>query len=292
VDLQISTFLSPFGTNPIFLVQRFRLGILTQPDFVFPNATQLDSKFKINTGDVRFLDAIWRDNTLWVVFTINPISGVNQGQATVHWVRCRTAGFNVSEEAQGDVGGEDVAPGTHTYFPSVAVNSKGLVAFGYSASSPTTFAGSYISVGTSEQSFVAKSGLAPYVRVFGGDGNRWGDYSSIAVDPTDDSFWSFNAFADTRGTVDSSGDDGRWGTAWGRWACGVRFFIGFASNTLALLLMSHFQIFQFQPPTTPAPVFPQTATPVRKPCGLFGFRLFCPFTLCGIVGSFFGLCRN
>jgi hypothetical protein len=233
VDLQIGALLNPFGINPVITIKSFDLGVLTQPEFVFPDAPQLDSKFKIDAGDSRALDAVWRNNSLWVVFTINPPSGVNQGQATVHWVRCRTSGINITLEAQGDVGGEDIALGTHTYFPSVAVNSQGLAAFGYSASSLTKFAGSYISVGTSEQSFPVKNGLAPYVRVFGGDRIRWGDYSSVAVDPTDDSFWSFNAFADTRGTVDSSGGDGRSGTAWGRWACEVRFRIADVWNTLS-----------------------------------------------------------
>lgn len=53
-----------------------------------------------------------------------------------------------------------------------------------------------------------------YIRAFGGSRNRWGDYSGISVDPTDDTtFWVFNEYAALRGTA-ISGEDGRWGTAW------------------------------------------------------------------------------
>jgi hypothetical protein len=155
-------------------------------------------------------------------FTYFPMSGVNQGQATAHWIRLGTSGGVVTFEAQSDLGGEDISTETHTFFPSVAVNSRGVVAYGYAASSPTTYAGAYVFVGTSEQSYTVKSGLAPYVRTFGGDRNRWGDYSGISVDPTDDSFWVFNEFADFGGFV-LNGEDGLWGTAWARLACVVRY---------------------------------------------------------------------
>jgi hypothetical protein len=167
------------------------------------------------------MDAVWRNQTLWVVYTINPTSGVNQGQATARWVRLLTAGGNVTLDAQGDLGGEGIAAGAFTYYPSVAVNSQGVVAYGYAASSPTTYAGAYVSTDISEQSYTVKSGLAPYSRVRG-ENNRWGDYTGISVDPTDDSFWIFNEYADTAGSAGSDGD-GRWGTVWGRLQCNVRF---------------------------------------------------------------------
>jgi hypothetical protein len=103
------------------------------------------------------------------------------------------------------------------------VNSKGIVAYGYAASSPTSFVGAYASIGTSEQSYTVKSGLDPYVRTLSG-ANGWGGYSGISVDPMDDSFWVFNQYADTAGTSDVGGF-GRWGTAWGRLACAVRNLI-------------------------------------------------------------------
>ena len=53
-----------------------------------------------------------------------------------------------------------------------------------------------------------------YVRFFAGTRNRWGDYTGASVDPNDDkSFWIFNEYAITRGTL-IGGEDGRWGTVY------------------------------------------------------------------------------
>jgi hypothetical protein len=232
VTLQIYTLLNPISASPTFTIQSINLGVLTQG---LPDAPQLGTSVGINTGDGRTQDAVWRNNKLYVVFTINPRSGVNQGQATAHWVRLGTSGGTVTLEAQGDLGGEGIAAGSFTYYPSVAVNTRGVVAYGYAASSPTTYGGAYVSVGTSEQAYTVKSGLAPYNRVRGGR-NRWGDYTGISVDPTDDSFWVFNEYAETVGSAGSDGD-GRWGTAWGRLLCTVRFLVAGMLHPLSLFQM-------------------------------------------------------
>ncbi len=44
--------------------------------------------------------------------------------------------------------------------------------------------------------------------------NRWGDYSGTSVDPSTQSFYLFNQYALTRGTL-FGGEDGRWGTSFG-----------------------------------------------------------------------------
>lgn len=218
VCLQIYVFFNPLA-SPSYTIQTICLGIITQGSLL-PSAPQRDSSVKINTNDVRALDVVFRNGKLWVVFTINPTSGVNKGQATAHWVRLGVSGATLTYEAQGNLGGEDIATGTFTYYPSVAVNTQGVVAFGYSASSPSTYVGAYVSVGTSEQSYTAKSGLAPYVREYVSGENRWGDYSAISVDKADDSFWVFNQYADTVGSADAGGN-GRWATAWSRFVCTV-----------------------------------------------------------------------
>jgi hypothetical protein len=234
VQLQIYTLFNPLN-SPTYILQTIDLGVITAPNLVSVDATQLGSASRIETGDSRILDAVWRNNKLWVVFTIFPNSGTNQGQATAHWVRCSTQGGAVTFEAQGDLGGEGIAAGTHTYYPSVAVNSRNVVAYGYAASSPSTYGGAYASVGTSEQSYTVKSGLAYYIRDFGGRRNSWGKYSGISVDPTDDSFWVFNEYAETRGSAGLDGQDGRWGTAWARLACTVRNCVAVVPCALLLL---------------------------------------------------------
>ena len=42
---------------------------------------------------------------------------------------------------------------------------------------------------------------------------------------------------------------------------------------------------------TTAPVVVPTPVPEREPCGLLNLNIFCPFTQCGVLGRFFGLCN-
>ena len=57
-----------------------------------------------------------------------------------------------------------------------------------------------------------RPGLASYQVTFSGTRNRWGDYSGLALDPSDErSFWLFNEYS-TVGPFASSGDTGGWAT--------------------------------------------------------------------------------
>ncbi|MCH7677002.1 T9SS type A sorting domain-containing protein, partial [candidate division KSB1 bacterium] len=145
------------------------------------------------------------------------------GQTTAHWFKLSTAavpGGAITLADQGNIGGEDIAAMTTTSFPSVAVNSAGDAKFGFSASAPTIFAGAYVTgraaadtPGTVRPSETVKAGEDVYHRVIGTE-NRWGDYSGISLDPTDDRiFWVFNEFADLSESSECE-NDGRWGTAY------------------------------------------------------------------------------
>jgi len=195
-----------------------------------PDAPQAGSAFGIEVNDRRALDAVWRDNSLWLTTTIIPEAGTDVGETTAHWFKLNTSsvpGGVITLDQHGDIGGEDIAENTYTFFPSVAVNRNNEAAFGFSASAATIYAGAYVTgrqegdpAGTVQSSETVKAGEAPYKRFFGGTRNRWGDYSGISVDPSnEDFFWVNNEFADEPGnpTVGSQGpEDGRWGTAWAR----------------------------------------------------------------------------
>jgi hypothetical protein len=60
-----------------------------------------------------------------------------------------------------------------------------------------------------------KEGEGAYFKTFGGGRNRWGDYSSTQVDPSDDtSIWTVQEYA---GAPAGAGDgSGRWSTWWGK----------------------------------------------------------------------------
>ncbi|MGH9890940.1 MAG: hypothetical protein ACREA0_02930 [bacterium] len=221
----------PLGAagGPFFAQQFVVVGNIEGPAFpALPDAPQAGTTRLIEVNDRRALDAVWRNNELWFTTTILPNSGPDIGQTTAHWFKLDTSAPSgvILLTDEGNIGGEDIALTTFTFFPAVAVNSSGDAMFGFSASAGTIFAGAFAAgrqasdpPGTVRASQTVHAGVDFYVRTFSMNPaarNRWGDYSGIAVDPVNDNFfWVFNEYADTRGTV-IVGEDGRWGTAWGR----------------------------------------------------------------------------
>ena len=213
---------NPIST-PTFNFQQKSLGNIDNTAGAYLNAPQSGTATLIRTNDRRTQNAVWRSNSLWTTFTVVPNSGTSAGQVTAHWLRLDTNTLsNIFVADQGDIGGEDIATGTYTFFPSIAVNSSGDAIIGFAASAPTIFPGAYYAgrysttpAGTILASQNFKTGLAFYVRIFGTSGNRWGDYSGASVDPSDDqTFYIFNEYALTQGTPVGTGL-GRWGTAFG-----------------------------------------------------------------------------
>jgi len=203
-----------------------------------PDAPQSGTATLIEVNDRRALDAIWRNDRLWLTTTINPNSGPDAGHTTAHWVRIDTSTFpGLTLDDQGDIGGEDIhASGeVTTFFPSIAVNNAGDAYFGFSASSANIYCGAYCAgrqaadaAGTVRPSETVRAGVDYYQRTFGTyptDRNRWGDYSGISLDPTDDNiFWVFNEYAMARGSG-TPPEDGRWGTAWGNFSFAVSIYV-------------------------------------------------------------------
>jgi len=227
---------SPTGT-PSFTQEFVVVGDLENVGGVYgfpslPDAPQTGSAVKIEVGDSRVLDAVWRNEALWFTADIkpNPVNdAVNANQTTAHWFRLNTAAVADSASPaglltladQGNLGGEDIAAGTYTFYPSLAVNGLGTTRFGFSASAPSLFVGAYTvgresgdPAGTVGPDLTVHAGLDTYVRTFGAPRNLWGGHSAVCLDPADDRvFWAFNAYAMLRGTPISS-EDGRWKTAW------------------------------------------------------------------------------
>jgi hypothetical protein len=234
-SLHVVRINDPLGTPT--LVQEFvnignigdpYIGNLGDPDsdIDVPDAPQPEIVDKIATNDRRMLDAVWHNDELWCVFTIE-----KNGKSAAYWVKLTTniPGALAAVMDLGSIDGDDIAgPETFTFFPSVAVNSRGIAAFGFSASAPSLYAGAYVTVrddindapGTVQASEAVKEGVAPYKRFLEGDRNRWGDYSGISVDPVDDDcFWVYNQYADVLDcpvNPEYPDETGCWGTAWAR----------------------------------------------------------------------------
>jgi hypothetical protein len=100
-----------------------------------------------------------------------------------------------------------VGPANIDYmFPNVAANANGDVVIGFTRTGNVAgqFASSYALVGATSGGVVTfgselllKQGTALY-HLFGGAGERWGDYSSVSVDPSNpNAFWVVQEWADT-----------------------------------------------------------------------------------------------
>ncbi|WP_456440887.1 T9SS type A sorting domain-containing protein [Caldithrix abyssi] len=220
----------PLGTagGPFFNVQFLNPGQIHDNSAGVPEAPQKDSNIKIDFGDDRAQSCFWRGDTLLGASTVNPPSGDDAGQATVFWFAVNTSDLNnLVLEQQGFIGANDIQVDAYTGYPAIAANYKGDIGIGFSVVGDSMYAGCYFTVhqstdapGEVQPTQLVHEGLDYYVRT--GlpihIGNRWGDYSAIALDPDNAyNFWVFNQYAWTRGDYDPfAQEDGRWATAFAK----------------------------------------------------------------------------
>ena len=62
---------------------------------------------------------------------------------------------------------------------------------------------------TIRKPIIYRHGKASYFKTYGGERNRWGDYSATCIDPANGTFWTLQEFAYYPG-----GGYDRWGTVW------------------------------------------------------------------------------
>ena len=90
-------------------------------------------------------------------------------------------------------GNVDPGPGVHAWMPAVTVDAAGHMAIGFAIGGPNQYYGAGFTGrlgGDPAGTVIAPettyaTGLGNYVRTDGGGRNRWGDYSGIAIDPSD-----------------------------------------------------------------------------------------------------------
>ena len=215
-------------TNPKFTLFTVDVGDLEyNPDPTtltpLPDAPQRAGTVPIpeplNVADRRTFHAVWRNGNLYVTTVIAPQAGLDINQTTAHWFRFDTSATGkITLADQGDVGGEDIGYSVYTFYPSVAVDKYGNMAIGFGASGPFVHPGAYYAVraatdppGQIRDSRVLAAGLDSYEQLDQAGRNRWGDYSGMALDPSDEvTFWAYNEYA-----LPEQGLGGRWGTRWG-----------------------------------------------------------------------------
>ena len=199
------------------------LGTITVTSFAsidLPAAPQFGNPNGIDTSDIRLLNAVFRNGSLWATHHVLGPSG----KVEVAWYQINP-GPPVSLVTQGRVND----PVRWYYYPSITVNSNGDVAIGFTGSSPSEYASAYYTArsitgpaaGVMQPPSLLKTGVAPYFKTgqtLGGTGtdNRWGDFSATVVDPSDNTtFWTLQEYAAAPATVAGTLRS-MWGTWWGK----------------------------------------------------------------------------
>lgn len=169
------------------------------------NARQPDGSADLYVFNDRFTSNFVRINgSYWGVENVKPGNGAN---SAVRWFEIVIDPANPGRLLRKQEG-LITLPGLDFFYPSISVNDRGDVVIGFTGSGPSTYASSFVAVGStvnSQTTFSApqllKAGTANYhVNVYspqtGTTRNRWGDYSSTVNDPADPNiFWTFQEWA-------------------------------------------------------------------------------------------------
>jgi hypothetical protein len=206
-------------TSPTLNLKTLRpTGAAYSDDATAAQNPQLGSVNTIEANDSRMQQVVYRNGFLWATHSAYlPVASANR--SIVQWWQINpTSTSNTGSVIQfGTIDGGTVANAPRYCFPSIAVNSRNDVMLGFSKFSATQFASANYAIRYSTETLntmrtdvTYKAGTAPYYKTFGGSSNRWGDYTSTQVDPTNDrDFWTLQEYATT-----ASGGFDRWGTWW------------------------------------------------------------------------------
>ncbi len=203
-----------------------------------PAAPQMGTSKVIDTVCPRMMAAVWRDGSLWGTLTG---SNAANSRAVVQWFELETNGLPAGTPSLRQHGAIDAGPGEFTFLPSISVDAAGNAAMTYSQSSSIRYpemrytaraAGDPLN--TMRDPVVAKTSVGfqddldpASVR------ERWGDYSSTAVDPLDGSFWISNEYVKV--AASGGGNNARWGT----WHANFSFNAPAAPSTAYLPIISN-----------------------------------------------------
>ena len=182
-----------------------------------PTADQPGKPASLDTGDDRFLNAVWQSGVLWVGGNAGcKPSGDTTNRPCLDLVQLSTSGSTptVLQDFTLGVSGADL------YYPAVGMDAAGDLFVGYGTSASTS--GAYPSfevagqrvgdpAGTLRPQATVEAGTDTYTDTSCGfsassTGSRWGDYSFAATDPADPSdVWVSGEYAVTGASPDSAG---------------------------------------------------------------------------------------
>ena len=166
----------------------------------------------VDTQRFRMQNAIHRNGQIWCILTADPDG---DGQVEVVWQDIADNSYPMGTPAvsqSGFINGTGTDP--WTYMPSINVNAAGDAAIVYTQSSTTECPNMYYvsrlstdPLGTFQAPVLARVSAGFYDSSLALNPERWGDYSAVVIDPSDDCFWMAQEFAFTSGV-----DISLWGT--------------------------------------------------------------------------------
>jgi hypothetical protein len=170
--------------------------------------------YKVDTGDSRLQNCVFRNATIWCAHTVF-LPAESPTRAAVQWFQVDPSASRVVQRGRID----DPHSIEFYAFPSITVNKSNDALVGYTRFTPNDYPGAAFSLRKAGDPLSAmrpvvvfKQGEAPYAGVGADQGsNRWGDVSGTVVDPADDlTFWTIQEYAATP----TDHYLGRWGTWW------------------------------------------------------------------------------
>jgi len=215
------------NSNGYGYIKKFKIeGDVNNPNFIYEGAIgvpdpwdsyvgnagnflpQKGSSALINAVDARIVNVVYRNGKIWAVHHIF-LPANNPQRVAVQWWQLDTTGVILE---RGRI--EDTTNLYSFAFPSIAVNKFEDIMIGHDVfsvdqypSAAYSFKGNYEASGTIRTYYQYKDGLAPYNKSFGSGRNRWGDYSSTALDPVDQTdFWTIQEYSEEPSST--------WSTYW------------------------------------------------------------------------------
>lgn len=162
-----------------------------------PNALQRGSVTRINTGDARLLNVIYRGSRLWTTHTVGcSWPGDSTNRSCIRWYEINPGTNGLLQ--QNSYG----ASGFHYYYPAISADNSRNAVVVFNRSGSNEYAGirytgrrSTDPVNTLQGSALLRAGQGCYVRLDNVGRNRWGDYNGIAIDPATGYTWIFSEYA-------------------------------------------------------------------------------------------------
>ena len=154
----------------------------------------------IDNDDTRIYSSEFINGSMWFAHTVwLPATGTAT-YSGVDWWQLNPATLTLQQFGRVS----DATTPSWYYYPCIYANAAGDALLGYSVSSTSQYASAVYSfhasadaINTMENLYDYKAGIASFAPSgFGGD-FRWGDYTSVAVDPNDNSFWAAGEWANS-----------------------------------------------------------------------------------------------